>query len=225
METIRDIFRYKKADPAALAAFGFLPCREGFIYTQKLAGGDLIMTVTVDKNSAVTAHVTDTSGEPYVLHLIEYAAGSFVGQVRLEYDELLKNIATSCFVTDIFRKPQTKEIITYIQSTYQRSLEFLWPDTPQNAIWRRSDNGKWFGALLTVPKNRLGISSSETAEILNLRASSQRVACLLTQEHYYPSWHMNKKYWYTVILDGSVPTTAICRHIDESYQSVGKKCK
>ena len=30
---------------------------------------------------------------------------------------------------------------------------------------------------------------------------------------------MNKKHWYTVILDGSVPFEEICRRIDESYGS------
>lgn len=32
-----------------------------------------------------------------------------------------------------------------------------------------------------------------------------------------PGYHMNKKHWITICLDGSVPIDDICRKIDESY--------
>lgn len=37
-----------------------------------------------------------------------------------------------------------------------------------------------------------------------------------------PGYHMNKKYWNTVILDGSIPNTEIERMIAESYDLVYK---
>lgn len=65
-----------------------------------------------------------------------------------------------------------------------------------------------------------------TADAL-LGAGIQTVALLGTKytmtqdfyknEQYYPGWHMNKKHWYTIILDGSVSLEQICRKIDESY--------
>jgi len=41
---------------------------------------------------------------------------------------------------------------------------------------------------------------------------------LLSNKSYYPGWHMNKKNWYTIILDGSVETEEIYKRIDESYR-------
>ena len=39
-----------------------------------------------------------------------------------------------------------------------------------------------------------------------------------------PGYHMNKKHWNTILLDGSVPDTEIFSWIDHSYQRVsGKK--
>jgi predicted DNA-binding protein (MmcQ/YjbR family) len=35
-----------------------------------------------------------------------------------------------------------------------------------------------------------------------------------------PAWHMNKKHWNSVILDGSLPTGEIERLIDLSYATV-----
>jgi predicted DNA-binding protein (MmcQ/YjbR family) len=35
-----------------------------------------------------------------------------------------------------------------------------------------------------------------------------------------PGWHMNKKHWNTVIIDGSIPTKEIFNWIDHSYKLV-----
>ena len=40
-----------------------------------------------------------------------------------------------------------------------------------------------------------------------------------------PGYHMNKKHWNTVILDGSIPVGEIERMIDHSYALVVKKMK
>lgn len=226
METVQNIFRYKKADPAKLTAYGFKRTPQGYIYHQTLPQSRLLLTVTVSSAGQTAAVLTDpASGEPYVLHLMEYAAGSFVGTVRQEYEAALQAIADNCFITEIFKSPQTKEIIAYVQQTYQRSLEYLWPDAPQNAIWRRGDNQKWFGVVLSLPKNKLTGTADDIAEIIDLHAAPELVTSYLTREHYYPGWHMNKKHWYTIILDNSLPTEEICRRIDESYQSVANKSK
>ena len=41
---------------------------------------------------------------------------------------------------------------------------------------------------------------------------------MIDKKRYFPGWHMNKKHWYTIILDGSVSTEEICSRIDESYR-------
>ena len=38
-----------------------------------------------------------------------------------------------------------------------------------------------------------------------------------------PGWHMNKKHWYTICLNGSVPICEILSRIDASYQLAKKK--
>jgi predicted DNA-binding protein (MmcQ/YjbR family) len=35
-----------------------------------------------------------------------------------------------------------------------------------------------------------------------------------------PGYHMNKKHWITVLMDGSIPDKLICQWIDTSYQLV-----
>ena len=45
----------------------------------------------------------------------------------------------------------------------------------------------------------------------------ERHACVL------PGYHMNKKYWNTVVVDGSIRTTELKSWIDHSYELVKKK--
>ena len=46
----------------------------------------------------------------------------------------------------------------------------------------------------------------------------EKVEKIVDHKKYYPGWHMNKKYWYTIILDGSISLKDIYKCIDESYQ-------
>ena len=45
------------------------------------------------------------------------------------------------------------------------------------------------------------------------------------REHYscvLPGWHMNKKHWNTIVVDGSVPVRQLKQWIDHSYDLVAK---
>ena len=40
-----------------------------------------------------------------------------------------------------------------------------------------------------------------------------------------PAYHMNKKHWNSVVLDGSVPEKELCSMISASYELCGKRKK
>lgn len=85
-------------------------------------------------------------------------------------------------------------------------------------MWRREDTRKWYGVLLAVPERKLGIASDGTAEIIDLRADPGVLAALVDGERYFPGYHMNKKHWLTIRLNGSVSAEEIFCRIDESYR-------
>ncbi len=71
--------------------------------------------------------------------------------------------------------------------------------------------GKMFAALgINDEPLRINLKSDPlTAEVLR-----QRYAAVL------PGYHMNKRHWNTVVLDGSVPEKELREMIDESYRLV-----
>lgn len=116
-----------------------------------------------------------------------------------------------------WKNDHTKKVIKYVRQTYGDELEFLWPKFPNNAIWRRKDSGKWYAALLSVSKKKLGIESDDIVEIIDLRMEPEMLSFLVDNKKYYPGYHMNKKHWCTIILDGSVSLEEIYARIDESF--------
>ena len=207
-----------------LLAYGFEPFDGAYRYQKPLDETGLTAEITVTAAGEVSAMVMDAElGEPYTLLFSKSASGSFVGGVRFAYEELLCDIAKACFDEELFHEEQSKRLIAYIRSKYEREPEFLWEKFPRNAVWRRGDNAKWFGALLTVSARKLGIDSDEILEVLDLRMRPEEADALMGRAGYYPGYHMNKKHWFSVLLDGSLPFDEVCRRVEESYCLAKKK--
>lgn len=210
-------FQRKKLNRRKLLAYGFEKSAECYTYETAIMKGDFQLMISISNEELINTKLIEiASGEEYVLHRTS-AVGSFVGAVKTEYEEVLQEIANKCFETDVFKSELTKKVIEYVQATYQDELEFLWPKTPSNAIFRRKESKKWYVALLTIQKNKLGLPSDEVIEIIDLRNKPEKVATLVDGLNYFPGYHMNKKYWLTVCLDGTVPFEVIKGLIDESF--------
>lgn len=212
-------FNLKTPNFKKLVEFGFTHNGELYSYVTEILNGQFEMRVTVNAASKeVDALVIDLStGEPYTLHLIEDASGSFVGAVRAEYDRVLSDISEKCFERDVFKSEYAHSIIKYVLEKYGDELQFLWRTFPTNAVWRRKDNDKWYGALLVLSKRKLGINSDEVVDIIDLRIDPTFLPDVVDGKKYFPGYHMNKKNWFTICLDGSVPIEEICCWIDKSY--------
>ena len=224
MNIIDKIFQRKSIIVSNLEPYGFVFDGKSYIYKKALEDSGLVIQVIISGEGKVSAQIIDTAvDEPYTMHLASSAAGEFVGKVRNEYEILLTDIAKKCCVPDVFKSNMTKALIAHVRDIYGDEPEFLWKNFPDNAIWRRKDNRKWYGVLLTVSKKKLGLESDEIVEIIDLREQPEMIKSLLEQDNYYPGWHMNKNHWYTIVLDGTVSFDEICHHIDFSYKIAGNK--
>ncbi len=221
-EMFEEIFQRRKFVPERLLAYGFEQGSEAYHYCTGILENEFLLSIVIDANGGVDTRVTEQeSGEEYILYKTN-ASGSFVGEVREAVTEVLREISAQCCQPAVFQSSQTQRAIAFVSDAYGDELEFLWEKFPDNAIWRRKDTKKWYGVLLTVPRNKLGLSSTERAEILDLRIAPNRMAELLQHESYYPGWHMNKKSWYTVILDDSIPDEELFARIRGSYDLATK---
>ena len=214
-----NLFRHKTMNEQKLLRFGFVRRADDYVYETPIIKGTFLMTVKVSGTGKVNTKVVDTAtGDEYVLHLVSGACGEFIGKIRKDYEDVLKTVAECCFDTEVFKSENAKRIIQYIGETRQDRLEFLWEKFPDNAIFRRRDNAKWYAALLTVSRRKLiPDAHDEVVEIVDLRLAPEKVAATVDGKRYFPGWHMNKRHWISIILDGSVAWEEIRLRIEESY--------
>lgn len=211
-------FLNKKVNFAKLLNFGFLQTGKEYTYNASLLEGQFLLSVMISDKGVLSTKVVDlSSGEPYTLHLYEGASGSFVGRVKEEYENILQEICEKCFERDVFKSEYAKKVIEFARKEFGDELEFLWEKFTDNAVLRRKDTSKWYAAILTVVSDKLGLNGTDKLEVIDLRVPPEELVKLVDNKRYFPGYHMNKRHWLTIILDGSVPIKEIFERIRVSY--------
>lgn len=202
-----------------LLKFGFTKCDGYYSYSCNIIDSQMTLSFRALENGKLFSEIVDEFCEEYTLHLNESASGEFVGRVKYEYESKVNELLDFVIEYSCYKSKQANEIIDYIQSRYNSQLEFLWDD--DNAIARREDNKKWYIVFMTIPKSKLGFSLNDRVEVINLRLTKEKVAECIDNTSFFPAYHMNKKYWITVLLDSVACTDEILKLVDESYGLVG----
>jgi predicted DNA-binding protein (MmcQ/YjbR family) len=211
-------FNHKNLNVQKLLSYGFKERGEGYEYSAPILLGDFTFFVTISKKGEVKTRLVERdTQEEYVLYRTEGAEGSFVGEVRAACENVLSDISEKCFDKYIFKTKQAAEIIEYVRKTYGDELEFLWDKFPYDAICRRKETKKWYVLLMTVEGSKFGLEKGVGVEVVDLRISPENAPKIIDNVRIFPGYHMNKKSWYTIILDGGVPTKDILKGIEESY--------
>ena len=67
---------------------------------------------------------------------------------------------------------------------------------------------------------KLGIESDEPVWVVNLKADAEKIPELVDSNTIFPAWHMNKKYWITVILTTITDFNQLCKLTERSFELV-----
>lgn len=217
-----EIIRRKEPVFPKLMCYGFTRNGDCFQYITEILNGEFILTVQIGTDHTVKTSLSEKeTGEEYILYKTN-ASGAYVGEIRTAIERVICDIVQNCYETAIFKTSQAQMIIKFVREFYGDELEFLWTKFPDNAVWRRKDNKKWYGAILTVVGKKIGLESDGIEEIIDLRMNPTEAEVILSGKHYYPGWHMNKKSWYTLVLNGSIPDEELKERMKESYKLAEK---
>ena len=92
-------------------------------------------------------------------------------------------------------------------------------DDLDTTVVRHGMEGKWFGLFMKVSGKHLGRSENERFDVMNLKIDPEE--SYIVREMYpasiLPAYHMNKRHWISVILDGSVPNDFCEMLVGKSY--------
>ena len=110
------------------------------------------------------------------------------------------------------------EVEKYIKEKFDILGEQIFPKYPKFSVFRHKKNKKWFALLMQLSASKLGLESDEMIEVLNLKCSPDLAMVLVDERQIFKAYHMNKKHWCTICLDGTVELKEIYKLIDISYE-------
>ena len=114
-----------------------------------------------------------------------------------------------------------QELFDWVQQQYGTEPEYLWHD--RNAVLRRKDNDKWYGVILEVSGEKLGLHKDGIADVLNVKSDPMLIGSLRGQAGYFPAYHMNKEKWISVLLDRPEVDDSIKDLLALSYELTAPK--
>lgn len=235
MNIIEQVFHKKRVITSSLEKYGFINEAGMYRLSRFFIHNDFRADITVSSKGVITATVIDTAtDEEYLPLLTETCTGTFVGDVRREFTAILENIADNCFIEEPFSDEQTNRIAGMILEKFGEEPDYPFKKLPDCGVFRYPGNRKWYAVVLNVKRNLLKngkvhqspadnhLNDAGTVDIINLKASEERIEELLRIPGIYPAYHMNKKSWLSIVLDGKQPDSFILSLIEESRRSVSE---
>ena len=215
---MEEIFKKCRFNYDKLLNYGFKLKDNKYIYKQKIMDNsfEIILEVT-DK---IIGKIFDLEyGEEYTSFRIKNQNNEFALKVENEFNNILKDIKEKCTTEEYFITNQANIVARLITEKYKVKPEFLFKNK-DDAIFRAS-NGKWFAVLLKININKL-TNKNYDVEIINLKLDKDKIPIYLKQKGIYKAYHMNKKYWVSIVLDNTLSDTDIMSYVSESYNIVKK---
>ena len=109
-------------------------------------------------------------------------------------------------------------VFDYIRKKYKVLPEYPWQKYDNNTVFRHPDNKKWFALVMGVQRIKLGIDGDAYVDVVNLKIEDMFYRDLIIREDgIMPAYHMNRKHWITVLLDGTVTDDRVFELIDMSF--------
>ncbi len=220
-------FEKKQINWSSLADFGFIKNQTDWVYRESFLDQSFEARIRILPDGQVLGEIIDLDlDEPYLAYQVVSPVGAFVHQVREAYGAILDKVAKACFVPQLFRSDQANRIAQRLMAHYQDEPDHPFKRIPDAVVFRSPANQKWYALFMSVSRNKVdqrNSADSEPVDILNIKVDEQALPDLLNQEGVYPSYHMSKTSWLTIMLDGRLADDVIIEWIGRSRTLVSPK--
>ena len=65
----------------------------------------------------------------------------------------------------------------FILEQYSVEPDYPWMKNPNFAVFRHSNNQKWFALIMDIPRSRLGLPGDESIDVVNLKEKCDAPEC------------------------------------------------
>ena len=145
--------------------------------------------------------------------------------------EVRVHVAAACFEALPFLNPQTNRLAHYLQATYGDIYDHPFEKYPEFSSYRYPLNHKWYALIMTVARGKLDLGDEtwskealeQKIEIINIKVNPKDLPRLLEIRGIYPSYHMSKKSWVSLVLDETVSDDLLFSLVENSRALVAGK--
>lgn len=177
-----------------LISFGFE--QKGDSFTLKKSLNAEFYTIITFSHNNLTAEVFEAeTGEKYFLVDVKTSHGAFVNGLRVMVTDLMQQIVSVCFINVDIKS----QYIDFLEQELAVKGDYPWEGDTTSAVYR-CKNQKWFALIMKIKFKNLGFESDEPVWAVNLKADAEKIPDLVDRKSIFPAYHMNKKYWITVVL-------------------------
>lgn len=223
MDIEKEIFKKTKINYEKLIKYGFEKQKDSYILKKQFLNNQFLAIISITKKGYISGKVYEIDiQEEYTNIKTKAIEGSFVNKVKEEYKNILIDIKNGCCEEEYFISNQANRITKYIEEKYKDKPEFLWDNAPGFGVFRNKQTKKWYAIIMNINKSKIDKENKEI-EIINLKLKTDKIEKLTSKEGYYKAYHMNKKYWISILLDNTIDYKEITKLIDESYEIVNSK--
>ena len=195
-----------------------LPELEGKIFPSQMEGFHF-QVVSASQKQGLEIVAIDEVNERYTLFDIPTTSSSIAQALREEASELAFQ----------WMHPEQSDIEEARQKWTKWMIENIVPyhgnpfEKTEAMGFMVEDKGKWYGLMMEVPLQKLGVPSKADALILNVKIHPEDKERLLSTDGIYEAYHMNKKHWISIALNVCTDDALIKECICTSYKCVAKK--
>lgn len=218
MQDLRTRLKKRVIDYDNLLKFGFIKYDNRYEYKQNIDNHFLVL-INIDDNNIISKVIDNNTNEEYILVDIPISAGEYIAKIKFSYENIIQEFINNCTYKKVFKSKQAQEVIRYIKNKYNSELEFLWKDD-DDAIWRNKDNNKWYGLIMVISANKLTPDRNDFVDVINLKYQRDCSNEIIDNKNIFPAYHMNKRSWISIILDGEVDNNKVFKLIDNSFDLV-----
>ena len=192
-----------------LLTYGFIKDNNKYTYEQLIDDFKLI----VEYDHTLRRKLIDVNtGDEYILIDTNNTLGRYASSIKESVDNIIDDIIKNCTEKELFIFEQTKDLINYIKKTYKDIPDNPWED--ENMVIRHANNKKWYGLIMTIDKSKV-TDGNGLIEVLNVKINNPD--SIIDNKRIFPAYHMTKKSWISIILDGRLSNEEVFSLIDISY--------
>lgn len=114
-----------------------------------------------------------------------------------------------------------EDLFEWVRKQYGTDPDYPWKD--ENAVLRHQENNKWYGLVMKVGGDKLGMADKTEVTILNVKCDPMMIGSLRTQPGFFPAYHMNKDSWISILLNEPKQDETIKNLVAMSYRLTAPK--